>query len=179
MNVFLLPIGLCDEIERMFNSFWWCNGGFGIKWMRWERLCAPREAGGLGFKMIRKFNLAMLGKQEWRFITNPTSLVSRVFRARYFRDGDFINAKKGHNPSFVWSSIWAARTVLIKGCRKRVGCGDYIKIGRDPWIVNNPQGKPSTILPFDIANRPVSSLFCVDRRSWDVEVIRDIFNETD
>ncbi|XP_050226483.1 uncharacterized protein LOC126676341 [Mercurialis annua] len=23
MNVFLIPLGLCDELERMMNSFWW------------------------------------------------------------------------------------------------------------------------------------------------------------
>ncbi|CAN0926384.1 LINE-1 reverse transcriptase homolog [Linum grandiflorum] len=36
MNVFLLPITLAEELERMLNSFWWGtkgSGGSGIPWM--------------------------------------------------------------------------------------------------------------------------------------------------
>ena len=53
MNVYLLPLDLCKELEIMMNSFWWGskrNGGGGIKWMKWERLCKPKDFGGLGFK---------------------------------------------------------------------------------------------------------------------------------
>jgi len=38
--------------------------------------------GGLGFKDISTFNIAMLGKQGWKFETEPHSLVSRIFEAR-------------------------------------------------------------------------------------------------
>ncbi|CAN0857722.1 hypothetical protein LINGRAHAP2_LOCUS6887 [Linum grandiflorum] len=65
MNVFLLPITLLEEIERMINNYWWGtegSGGGGIAWMRWERLCFRKEAGGMGFKDLYGFNLAMLGK---------------------------------------------------------------------------------------------------------------------
>ena len=58
----LLPLDICEELERMFNTFWWCNNGKGIKWMRQDRLCKNNGAGGLGFKKLRNFNLAMLGK---------------------------------------------------------------------------------------------------------------------
>ncbi|CAN0875633.1 Transposon TX1 uncharacterized 149 kDa protein [Linum grandiflorum] len=62
MNVFLLPITLLEEIERMINSYWWGtkgSGGGGIAWMRWERLCVRKDFGGMGFKDLYGFNLAM------------------------------------------------------------------------------------------------------------------------
>ena len=63
MNVFLLPKSLCDDIEKLLNAFWWNNGsGKGTKWLCWEKLCQPKSVGGLGFKSLRNFNLAMLGK---------------------------------------------------------------------------------------------------------------------
>lgn len=43
----------------------------------------------------------MLGKQGWRLCTNTDSLVSRVFKARYFADENFLTAKLGTNPSYV------------------------------------------------------------------------------
>jgi len=43
-----------------------------------------KNHGDMGFKDLSAFNLAMLGKQGWKFQTDPTSLVSRIFMARYF-----------------------------------------------------------------------------------------------
>ena len=65
MNVFLLPITFCEEIEQMFNSFWWgCEHGVhkGIRWKQWDYLCKPKKYSGLGFRRLRGFNLAMLAK---------------------------------------------------------------------------------------------------------------------
>ena len=65
MNVYLLPLDLCRELEIMMNSFWWGNkrnGGGGINWLRWDLLCKPKEFGGIGFKQLHTFNIAMLGK---------------------------------------------------------------------------------------------------------------------
>ena len=53
MNVYLLPLELCRDIEKMMNLFWCStrgNGSGGINCMRWDRLCRPKAYGGLGFK---------------------------------------------------------------------------------------------------------------------------------
>ncbi|CAN0893426.1 hypothetical protein LINGRAPRIM_LOCUS2746 [Linum grandiflorum] len=36
----------------------------------------------MGFRYLHHFNLAMFGKQGWKFLTNPNALVSRVFKAK-------------------------------------------------------------------------------------------------
>lgn len=61
--------------------------------------------GGLRFRNLHAFNLAMLGKQAWKFIMHQDALVTRVFKAKYFPQGDFLDASIGHNPSYAWRSI--------------------------------------------------------------------------
>ncbi|KAE8781173.1 Alanyl-tRNA synthetase [Hordeum vulgare] len=38
--------------------------------------------GGMGFRNLHLFNLAMLGKHDWRLLTKPDSLCARVLKAR-------------------------------------------------------------------------------------------------
>ncbi|KEH17434.1 hypothetical protein MTR_0015s0120 [Medicago truncatula] len=40
----------------------------------------------------RTFNLAMLGKQGWRIMTNPESLIARIYKARYYPRCNFFEA---------------------------------------------------------------------------------------
>lgn len=79
MQVFLLPTSLAEELQRMMNSFWWGSKGSGsrsICWMNWNKLCARKEHGGLGFRNLQGFNLALLGKQGWNLLSNPDALLS-------------------------------------------------------------------------------------------------------
>lgn len=57
-----------------------------MAWVNWERMCQPKETGGMGFRDLKSFNKALLAKQGWRLQTNTQSLFSRVFKAKYFPD---------------------------------------------------------------------------------------------
>lgn len=65
--------------------------------------------GGLGFRNLKDFNLALLGKQCWRLIHEPDSLWARVIKGRYFPNGPFGKAKRRGRASWAWSSILAGR----------------------------------------------------------------------
>jgi len=41
----------------------------------------------------RKFYSAMLGKHGWKFITEPSSLVARIFKSHYFTSGSYLTPK--------------------------------------------------------------------------------------
>ncbi|KAK4397093.1 putative mitochondrial protein [Sesamum angolense] len=79
MGCFRLPASLIKEIQSMIANFWWHSGDTKkIHWLSWHKLCKRKLHGGMGFRDLQAFNLAMLAKQLWRIISNPDRLLSRV-----------------------------------------------------------------------------------------------------
>ena len=97
-------------------------------------MCEPKSNGGMGFKKLKQFNLALLTKQGWRLQTDHTSLVYRVLKAKYFPTCEFIEASMENNPSYAWRSIMAAQSVVREGIKWRVGNGRNIQIWGDKWL---------------------------------------------
>ena len=182
MSVLLLPLGVCYDIEKVLNSFWWGskkNGGQGISWLRWDRLCIPNIGGGLGFQKLHDFNLALLGKQGWKFLTNPSSLVSQIYQARYYKNSSFFKAKLGSNPSYAWRSIWASRYIVRRYSIIQVGNGSNIQVTTDPWLPNVHSGMISTALGDNYESVTVQQLMITDGKNWDKDLAADIFNQRD
>lgn len=105
--------------------------------MSWECLSRHKSTGGMGFLDFKDFNVAMLGKQAWRFITNANSLVFRIFKARYFPNCSFLDAEVGNNLSFIWRSIIEAKDLTKSGMRWKVGSGQSIDIVGQPWLIDD------------------------------------------
>jgi hypothetical protein len=182
MSTFLLPTTLGEEIQRMLNSFWWGSNrgsGKGINWLSWEKLTMRKEYGGMGFRHLYGFNLAMLGKQGWKLATNHDTIVARVFKARYFPRGNFLGANLGHNPSFIWRSIHASQVVVKGGLRWRVGDGRNINVWHDAWLRDHTNSYvTSSIIP-GMESMCVNDLIHPNDKEWKRGMIEEMFNERD
>ena len=51
MSVFKLPDSLCDDLTKIIQRFWrgMKDGKNKMAWLCWEKMCAPKDKGGIGF----------------------------------------------------------------------------------------------------------------------------------
>ena len=119
MSCFRLPVALCEELTGMVRNFWWGQKQDERKlaWMSWKNMCLPKEKGGMGFRDLQSFNLALLAKQGWRLQTNTSSLFYKVYKAKYFPGCEFVEANMGNQPSYAWRSIMATQSLVRRGMR--------------------------------------------------------------
>jgi hypothetical protein len=182
MSTILLPETLGEELERMINSFWWGSNkasGKGINWLRWEKLAMRKEYGGMGFRHFYGFNLAMLAKQGWHLLTNHDTILSKVFKAKYYPKEGFLVAKLGHNPSYVWRSIHASQAVVKRGLRWRIGNGTSINVWNQPWLRDEKQLFLTTNMGAGQEAMTVSDLVNHEDGTWKTHVVQQLFNPRD
>nr|AAM18736.1 putative reverse transcriptase [Oryza sativa Japonica Group] len=180
MGCFELTKDLCDQISKMIAKYWWSNQEKDNKmhWLSWNKLTLPKNMGGLGFRDIYIFNLAMLAKQGWRLIQDPDSLCSRVLRAKYFPLGDCFRPKQTSNVSYTWRSIQKGLRVLQNGMIWRVGDGSKINIWADPWIPRGWSRKPMTPRGANLVTK-VEELIDPYTGTWDEDLLSQTFWEED
>ena len=141
-------------------------------WFSWDKVCTPKDEGGLGFRDLKAFNLALLAKQGWRLQTN-TSL-----KAKYFLDSDFLGAELGFCPSYAWRSILVAQNIVRKGYRWQVGNGTSINIWSDRWLNDSSKFRLLTRPNFIPAISTISELINFDTGNWHEELVRQTFIPT-
>ncbi|KAA3472342.1 reverse transcriptase [Gossypium australe] len=177
MSYFLLLKLLCSDLESIVAKFWWQkgHGQRGIHWCTWNELCISKEQGGLGFRRLDQFNVALLAKQGWCLINYPDSLLAQVLKAKYFPNLDFIHAQLGNLPSLTWMSVWAAKGLLKDGLCWGVGKGDQISVWNDRWILSVTTNRRSNITE-NPEIESVADLIETTHR-WKKELIENTFPE--
>jgi hypothetical protein len=180
MSCFDLTKTLCDDIGAMICRYWWSQQEEEnrMHWLSWELLRSRKKKGGLGYRDLHLFNLAMLARQGWRLLIEPGSLCAQVLRAKYYPGGDPLVAEEKPGISYSWRSILRGFKALKEGLIWRVGDGTRINIWSDPWIPNGVTRRTCTPRGRVILNK-VADLIDPATGKWDEELIRDVFWEED
>lgn len=176
MSCFRLTKHHCQKIMSAMSAFWWNESSDKkkIHWIPWDKLCESKENGGLGFRDIEDFNQALLAKQAWRLLNDPSSLLARVFKGRYYAKTNFLEAGKGYRPSYAWRSILFGRELLMQGLVKSIGKGSTTLVWQDKWIFDECPRRAVNKQIFMNFNLKVSELFDSSGK-WNMELLSELF----
>ncbi|KAL4296847.1 hypothetical protein GQ457_12G013350 [Hibiscus cannabinus] len=181
MQVFLLPDCILDPIITTMRRYWWSGKAKERGWahVAWKKLCTPKGEGGMGFRDLRLFNYALLGKQVWKLITCRDSLCFKVLSAKYFPSGNVLEAVPKDHSSFVWTSILRAKDKLKEGFHWRIGIDSSIAMHNQVWGGDDPVRLETTYL-----DNPENPVQCKDFMvegccQWDTHKVIQVFTAED
>ncbi|KAF5447221.1 hypothetical protein F2P56_032789 [Juglans regia] len=168
MGVFKLPKSLLHEINRVMQQFWWghMHNEKKVHWVSWGQMGKEKGEGGLGFRDFESFNMALLAKLGWRLIQFPDSLAAKVLKVKYFSTSDFLQAKVGAKPFFIWRSLCATRELIKKGSIWRIGNGQDTKIWNCRWLPRPSSYMVQTPIQVLNAEARVVELINEETKQW-------------
>ncbi|XP_059650064.1 uncharacterized protein LOC132295802 [Cornus florida] len=180
MHCFKITKQQCKTLTSKFLNFWWSGEEKTnkIKWIRWDTLCKSKAVGGLGFKNMEAFNLALLAKMAWRMEVGDDSLLYKLFKKKYFSKCSFFYSSVVPRSSWVWRSLQATKAVLRRGMIWRIGDGSCIDCWKDNWIPD----RSNLVVTTQKTGAPFSSvadLINAFSHSWNADLISRFFNHRD
>jgi hypothetical protein len=140
MSCFDLIKTLCDDISAIIETFWWANQDNEKKthWLLWEVLTKRKEDGGLGFRDLHLFNLAMLACRGGDLLKIRIHYVHMSWEQSIFSCGSFLMEDSRPSISYSWMSIFAWCWSLEKSTGVVIGNGGNKHLA---WSLDTKWGK--------------------------------------
>lgn len=90
--------------------------------------------GGMGFRYLYSFNLALLGKDCWNFLINLIPWLLVFTKQGTFLIVHYSMPLREGGSIFIWSVICQAKEVLKKCFRWILDDGKSIDVSKDAWL---------------------------------------------
>ncbi|KAJ1443251.1 Reverse transcriptase zinc-binding domain [Sesbania bispinosa] len=104
----VIPNFIYDEVERICRNFIWGSSTSqrNCHLIAWDKVCKPKQKGGLGFRSLRVLNEAYLLKLAWSLHSNPDAVWVKILKAKYkVLDSSHLLIKAVNKDSVLWKGI--------------------------------------------------------------------------
>ncbi|XP_074298109.1 uncharacterized protein LOC141628926 [Silene latifolia] len=144
-SMFILTKGIIRSIEATCRNFLWENGTEyrRVPLVAWEKVCTPKEEGGLGLKNQEVWNKAMVGRLVKCIADKRDSIWVQWVQWNHIRGRDWFEYTPSTNSSWVWRRICKVKQEIAHGFVDGVwvvqpteytpsGCYDWLRNTRPP-----------------------------------------------
>jgi hypothetical protein len=136
-----LPIRIYSSLDKLNRDFLWrsTDERKKIHMVSWNKVCRPRDLGGLGLYSAKARNLALLAKLNWRVMEEPDSLWAKTLIAKYCPNGIMDERlRTRRSGSSNWKGLRKGHAVFRKGLRWVVNNGHIVSFWHDLWVGDSP-----------------------------------------
>ncbi|XP_026458890.1 uncharacterized protein LOC113359483 [Papaver somniferum] len=178
MSNFKLPNNLIKQLDSVQRKFWWGHkSNRGLNLLAWNSLCVSKDEGGLAFRNIEKFNLALITKLAWRLCNEEHTNWVNIMKAKYSPYCSFIHLQDSpSNSSWILKSIEVGLQYVKQFHKWDVRSGENILVWYDKWVA----GLNSPHIPRDTFHEParivyVSDLMLNNPGRWNEQLVWSLF----
>nr|GEZ64061.1 hypothetical protein [Tanacetum cinerariifolium] len=134
-SMFILPVTISNEVERLMRDFLWNFGDFkrGKARIKWADVCKPKDEGGLGIKSLEVWNIALISKHIWNIIYKKESMWVKWVHVYKLKGRNFWDIPEKEGSSWSWKKILRYRSVLRSHIVHRIGNGLDTSLWFDNW----------------------------------------------
>ncbi|CAN1743715.1 Putative ribonuclease H protein At1g65750 [Linum perenne] len=137
MQTSVLPVTTCEAIDRLIRNFVWgsTDETRKVHLIVWERICTPKDDGGLGLKMARLLNRAYMIKLAFTFFQDHDRLWVRVLQGKYFTESaGELTPRNLRSQSVLWKGLSREWNSMLIGTRSTIrnGCDTLFWTSR--WV---------------------------------------------
>ncbi|XP_074300151.1 uncharacterized protein LOC141631368 [Silene latifolia] len=106
-SIFILPKGVLRRIDALCRNYLWDGSTEYVRspLVSWEKVCVPKDEGGLGIRHSIAWNLASICKLSWWIYSNQDSLWVRWVHHIYMKDVPWSLYQPKSDVSWAWKTI--------------------------------------------------------------------------
>nr|GFB08322.1 RNA-directed DNA polymerase, eukaryota, reverse transcriptase zinc-binding domain protein [Tanacetum cinerariifolium] len=147
MSIYWMRVSIRSKLESMRSKFFRGTdlNESKMSWVKWEKCLLSKKRWGLGIGSIYGFNIGLLFKWIWRFLTRPSDLWATVIRSIHGHNGGVFGNSNSRRKHSAWGSILSSINCLkdkgidlLSLCSRKIGNGDTTRFWEDIWCGNAP-----------------------------------------
>ncbi|XP_058211806.1 uncharacterized protein LOC131323991 [Rhododendron vialii] len=131
---------LLGDIERILRSFFWSGPELktsGTK-VAWQFVCAPKEEGGLGFRLLKDWNSASMLRHLWALCVKSDTLWLKWIHTYIIKDQSLWRVKIPNEASWTIRKIFNLRDLAQPWIKYVIGDGSSTFLWIDNWHALGP-----------------------------------------
>ncbi|XP_056688091.1 uncharacterized protein [Spinacia oleracea] len=113
-QVYVLPKQVLYEINKICRSFLWSGKAYNTKPsnISLAQSCCHKKEGGLGFRDVVKWNIALMGKYVWAVASKQDNVWIKWVNAVYVKDGVWWDYQPNASASWYWRKVCETKEIL-------------------------------------------------------------------
>lgn len=120
--------------------------GKGSHLIAWDKICRPKNEGGLRIRNDRLMNYSLLMKVGWGLMSKKDSLWARTLKSKYSCGMDVIpKIGKRNCNSNLWLGVYKFWDKVLQRTKWKVRSGKGVNFWKDCWIKNGVYLKDTVI----------------------------------
>ena len=150
MSTIALSIAPLDQLDKIARSFIWgsSEGNRKQHLVSWEKICKPKTKVGLGIRLAKEMNIALLAKLCWRLLNTQEGLRVKILRHKFkvgeVKDPSWLIVRGNWSPT--WRSlVLSLREVVVPGLSWVIRDGRWVRFLKDNWLLNESLAESSLV----------------------------------